>query len=58
MKAEYRGVSLGKSSYAYELWQNKDFKKLDQHLKQLDKNNQELIERYTRTNGVNDAPLS
>jgi len=46
MKVVYKGVSLGKSSHAYELWEKKDFKKLDQHLKQLDKNNEELHKRY------------
>lgn len=44
----YKGVRLGKSSDAYAMWEKKDFKKLDQHLKQLDQNNIDLLKRYEK----------
>lgn len=43
---EYKGVFLASGSKAYELYTDKKFKELDQHLKQLDRNLNELIQRY------------
>lgn len=46
----YKGVVLAKGSHCYELWEKKDFKALDAHLKYLDQKEKDLIERYrTRT---------
>lgn len=51
----YKGVILAKNSEAYMLWdiwqkaksdRNKYQDKLDKHLKQLDLNAKELMERY------------
>ena len=51
----YKDTILAKNSQAYELWdawqkaksdRNKHQKKLDDHLKQLDKNHEQLLERY------------
>lgn len=51
----YKGVTLAKGSTALELWEawqketkdrNAAQKKLDQHMKQLDQNAKELMERY------------
>ena len=48
---QYYGTFLMKGSQAYELWEQmqKDPKvkaKLDAHMKELDKKNKELMERY------------
>lgn len=52
-KLIYRGSILAPNSKAFELWElwqktkdNKDKTKLDLHLKQLDKDANELMERY------------
>lgn len=45
---KYKEWSLARNSKAYELYETKDFKALDKHLKQLDKNNEELVKRYTK----------
>ena len=42
----YKGVFLAKNSYGYELWERKDFKALDAHLKELDRKEKDLMERY------------
>lgn len=51
----YKGSILAKGSQALELWEdwqkakadrNKYQKKLDDHMKQLDKNHTDLLERY------------
>lgn len=43
---EYKGELISKNSEAYKLWEAKDFKKLDKHLKELDKKLIELQNRY------------
>jgi len=43
---EYKNVWLAKNSTAYELWEKKDFAKLDKHMKELDNKEKELIRRY------------
>lgn len=54
-QVEYKGVILGKGSQALELWEewqkaksdrNKYQKKLDDHMKQLEQNAKDLMERY------------
>lgn len=52
-KPVYRGSIIAPNSKAFELWElwqktkdNKDKTKLDMHLKQLDKDANELMERY------------
>lgn len=51
----YRGSVLAKGSTALELWEawqketkdrNKAQKKLDDHMKEVDKRHQELLQRY------------
>ena len=42
----YRDGLLARNSEAYFLWEVKEFKKLDAHLKDLDRKQKELIERY------------
>jgi hypothetical protein len=42
----YRGQMLAKNSEAFTLWDLKEFKKLDAHLKELERKQKELIERY------------
>jgi len=44
----YRGTLLSPNSEAYAMWEKKEFKKLDEHLKQLEKNERELLARYTK----------
>jgi hypothetical protein len=43
---EYKGCWLAKNSVAYELWAKNEIAKLDKHMKELDRNNEELIKRY------------
>ena len=43
---EYKGWQLAKNSESYELWEKKDFSKLDKHLKALDVKEKELQNRY------------
>lgn len=43
---EYKGTWLARNSEAYQIWESKDFKKLDKHLKQLQQNHVELLKRY------------
>ena len=45
---EYKGIVLAKNSEAYTLWEKKEFKKLDQHMKMLEQKEQDLIERYNK----------
>lgn len=45
---EYKGVLLARNSEAYELWEKKDFKKLEQHMKELDQRHKDLLERYSK----------
>ena len=56
-QVEYKDVILAKGSHALELWEdwqkaksdrNKYQKKLDDHMKQLDRNAKELLERYDK----------
>lgn len=42
----YRGGWLARNSHAYFLWEVKEFKKLDAHLKELERKEKELQERY------------
>ena len=42
----YKGWLLAKNSEAYRLYQAKEFKLLDKHLKQLEANEKALLERY------------
>jgi len=44
----YKTTWLSKNSDAYKLWENKEFAKLDKHLKQLVKNAEELIAHYDK----------
>jgi Zn-dependent M32 family carboxypeptidase len=48
----YDGYILAKNSVAYELWQeakkSNDWKKLKQHMKELDQKNKDLVARYTK----------
>ncbi len=43
---EYKGVLLAKNSEAYELWEKKGFKKLDQHMKEVEQRAKDLLTRY------------
>lgn len=43
---EYKGVLLAKNSEAYAMWEKKDFKRLDQHMKELDQKAKDLLTRY------------
>jgi len=43
---EYKGCLLAKNSVAYGFWEKKEFDKLDKHMKELDRNRDELIKRY------------
>ena len=45
-KVQYRNQSIGRGSVAYGLWETKNFKELDRHLKALDKANEDLIKHY------------
>lgn len=45
---KYKGVTLAKNSDAYKMWEDKDFQKLDKHLKELDKNEKALLDRYRK----------
>lgn len=40
---EYKGEKLAKNSLAYALWEAKDFKKLDLHLKEVNAKYKELM---------------
>lgn len=46
----YRGSTLKKGSKAYELWfeakKDSNYKKLDLHLKEVDQNEKQLLDRY------------
>lgn len=43
---KYKQEHISHNSKAYELWEKKEFKLLDKHLKQLDKDNELLIKHY------------
>lgn len=43
---KYKDSWLMKNSKAYEYWERGEFTLLDWHLKQLDKNEKELLKRY------------
>lgn len=43
---KYKDWVLGKTSFAYMLHAEKKFSELDKHLKQLERENAELIKRY------------
>lgn len=43
---KYKNVWLHKNSYAYHLHKEGEFEKLDKHMKQLDLNEKQLLERY------------
>lgn len=45
---KYRDTYLAPGSDAMELFEKKNFKALDQHLKQLDENEKALLGRYKR----------
>lgn len=42
----YKGVYLTKGSHGLELYEKKDFKALDAHMKELDRKEKDLMERY------------
>lgn len=42
----YRGMWLAKNSDAYKLWELKEFKKLDAHLKEVEQRAKDLMQRY------------
>lgn len=42
----YKGVYLAKGSHGLELYEKKQFKELDAHLKELDRKEKDLLERY------------
>ena len=42
----YKGVLLARGSYALELYEKKLFKELDAHMKELDRKEKDLMERY------------
>ena len=44
---EYKGVWLARNSRAYELWEKKDFKALDKHMKEVDQREKDLLARYS-----------
>ena len=44
----YRGYQLSPNSEAYEMWEKKEFKKLDQHLKMLEQKERDLVARYSK----------
>jgi len=43
---EYKGIWLARNSESYEMWEKKDFAKLDKHMKELDVKEKELQKRY------------
>ena len=45
---KYKDVWLAKNSDAYAMWEKKDFKQLDQHLKALDQKEKDLLKRYSK----------
>lgn len=44
----YKGYQLAPNSEAREMWEKQEFKKLDQHLKQLEQKERDLVARYTK----------
>ncbi len=44
----YKGELIAKNSEAFKLWESKDWKKLDKHLAQLDRDSKDLIKRYEK----------
>lgn len=50
----YKGLVIARNSDAYKIWEQKDFKKLDQHLKTLDQKQQDEIERYKQKETTNE----
>lgn len=42
----YKFTYLARNSEAYKLWEAKEFSKLDKHLKQLQRNAEDLIKHY------------
>lgn len=42
----YRGVILAKNSEAYDLYEKKEFAKLDKLMKEVDQKGKDLIQRY------------
>lgn len=42
----YKSYWLAKNSDAYEMWQRKDYQKLDKHLKEIEQKEKELLNRY------------
>lgn len=45
---KYRDTYLARNSEAYEMWERKDFKALDKHLKNLEQKERDLIARYEK----------
>ena len=45
---EYKGVLLARNSDAYALWEKKEFKKLDQHMKEVEQKAKDLLTRYSK----------
>lgn len=52
----YKDGLLAKNSEAYKLWEKKEFKALDKHLKELEVKNSELMKRYTPKEPKNELP--
>ena len=47
MTVTYKGITLSKGSYALELYEKKQMKLLDQHMKELDEKEKNLAKRYS-----------
>ena len=48
---EYRGVWLAKGSESYALWEKKDFKKLEKHMKANERAMFDIIKHYNVRDG-------
>lgn len=43
---KYKQYTLAKNSFAYRLWLDKEFDRLDKHLKQVEANEKALLAKY------------
>lgn len=47
MTVVYKGITLSKGSHALELYEKKQMKELDRHMKELEEKEKALMNRYT-----------
>lgn len=55
MTVVYKGITLSKGSYALELYEKKQMKLLDQHMKELDEKEKNLAKRYDQPTPITDS---